>query len=436
MRRKESSSSAMRSLLERVLYRACDETQGVEPRGTESKDEPRNGTAAVALSRPLKSRSRRYHFGDVKIPGWRGSIYGDLRKIVIVPLGQGAAPITDCLSGRCAPSLRQKRPLRVTGRDLSFPRRPCRLRTGNCGIDEGRLTFGPGSGQGRRRRGAKLSAWACQRRHARARPGRRALLRAADAARQDHRRLHRHRSAGQGRRRLFPRRCRASARKRWSTSSISTSCALASWSRICPRCSACSRHGTARAQRPWALLIPIRACRRLACASCSRHIGPPMRRQVSARRSSDAGLYEAHRIALGIPRGGVDFGYGDAFPHEADMDQLGGVDFAKGCYVGQEVVSRMEHRGIARTRAVPVGYDGAAPQAGATITAGERQSAPWARRPAAAGLRCCASTASPRRSRAARHCSPAACRCGRSSRTGRGLPFPDECQGRRMTLDR
>jgi folate-binding protein YgfZ len=83
--------------------------------------------------------------------------------------------------------------------------------------------------------------------------------------------------------------------------------------------------------------------------------------------------YESHRIALGIPQGGVDFGYGDAFPHEADMDQLGGVDFAKGCYVGQEVVSRMEHRGIARTRALPVGYDGVAPAAGVAVMAGERQ---------------------------------------------------------------
>jgi folate-binding protein YgfZ len=87
----------------------------------------------------------------------------------------------------------------------------------------------------------------------------------------------------------------------------------------------------------------------------------------------DAGEYEAHRIALGIPRGGVDFVYGDAFPHEADMDQLGGVDFAKGCYVGQEVVSRMEHRGIARTRAVAIRYDGAAPAAGVAVMAGERQ---------------------------------------------------------------
>jgi folate-binding protein YgfZ len=87
-----------------------------------------------------------------------------------------------------------------------------------------------------------------------------------------------------------------------------------------------------------------------------------------------ASAYEAHRIALGIPSGGLDFGYSDAFPHEADMDQLGGVDFAKGCYVGQEVVSRMEHRGIARTRAVPVRFDGdVAPAAGAAVMAGERQ---------------------------------------------------------------
>jgi hypothetical protein len=87
----------------------------------------------------------------------------------------------------------------------------------------------------------------------------------------------------------------------------------------------------------------------------------------------DATQYDAHRIALGVPQGSLDFSYGDAFPHETDMDQLGGVDFTKGCYVGQEVVSRMEHRGTARTRAVPVRYDGAAPAAGAAVTAGDRQ---------------------------------------------------------------
>jgi tRNA-modifying protein YgfZ len=88
---------------------------------------------------------------------------------------------------------------------------------------------------------------------------------------------------------------------------------------------------------------------------------------------TDAGAYEAHRVALGIPRGGLDFMYGDAFPHEADMDQLGGVDFEKGCYVGQEVVSRMEHRGTARNRVVPIGYDAFAPEAGVPVMAGERQ---------------------------------------------------------------
>jgi tRNA-modifying protein YgfZ len=104
---------------------------------------------------------------------------------------------------------------------------------------------------------------------------------------------------------------------------------------------------------------------------------PPQRAADAARELGatlvDAGEYEAHRISLGIPKGGLDFTYGDAFPHEADMDQLGGVDFAKGCYIGQEVVSRMEHRGIARSRAVPVRYEGAAPASGSPVTAGQRQ---------------------------------------------------------------
>jgi folate-binding protein YgfZ len=86
----------------------------------------------------------------------------------------------------------------------------------------------------------------------------------------------------------------------------------------------------------------------------------------------DASEYEAHRIALGVPRGGLDFMYGDAFPHETNMDRLAGVDFDKGCYVGQEVVSRMHHRGTARTRSVKVLLDGPSPEAGATILAGDK----------------------------------------------------------------
>ncbi|MDQ0470556.1 CAF17-like 4Fe-4S cluster assembly/insertion protein YgfZ [Labrys wisconsinensis] len=82
--------------------------------------------------------------------------------------------------------------------------------------------------------------------------------------------------------------------------------------------------------------------------------------------------YHARRIALGIPEGGRDFAYGDTFPHEALMDMLGGVDFHKGCYVGQEVVSRMQHRGTARTRIVPTTFVGEAPAAGTEVRAGEK----------------------------------------------------------------
>ncbi len=88
---------------------------------------------------------------------------------------------------------------------------------------------------------------------------------------------------------------------------------------------------------------------------------------------ADAEAYDAHRIALGVPRGGEDFAYLDTFPHEADMDQLNGVDFDKGCYVGQEVVSRVEHRASARNRIVPVAFDEFVASPGLPVMAGEKQ---------------------------------------------------------------
>ncbi|MBN9000954.1 MAG: folate-binding protein YgfZ [Rhizobiales bacterium] len=90
-------------------------------------------------------------------------------------------------------------------------------------------------------------------------------------------------------------------------------------------------------------------------------------------KMTDEAAYEAHRIACGVPRGGVDFNYGDAFPHETNMDHLHGVDFDKGCYVGQEVVSRMQHRGTARTRTVRVTFDGGAHDASVPILANDKQ---------------------------------------------------------------
>jgi folate-binding protein YgfZ len=78
--------------------------------------------------------------------------------------------------------------------------------------------------------------------------------------------------------------------------------------------------------------------------------------------------YHAHRIACLIPEGGKDFLFADTFPHEANMDVLNGIDFNKGCYVGQEVVSRMHHRGITKKRILLARYpEGVAAEPGLDI---------------------------------------------------------------------
>lgn len=95
------------------------------------------------------------------------------------------------------------------------------------------------------------------------------------------------------------------------------------------------------------------------------------REDVATVAPADMDDYHARRIGLGIPDGGRDFIYGDAFPHEALLDQTGGVSFRKGCYIGQEVVSRMQHRGTARTRIVPIVFtEGLVTEMGVEATAG------------------------------------------------------------------
>ncbi|ADZ71752.1 YgfZ/GcvT domain-containing protein [Polymorphum gilvum] len=107
-----------------------------------------------------------------------------------------------------------------------------------------------------------------------------------------------------------------------------------------------------------------------------RLVGPRegLARTLAAAGAEDAGEagWQAHRIRLGVPEAGADFALGDAFPHDADMDQLSGVSFRKGCYVGQEVVSRMEHRSTARRRVVKVSGQQPLPEAGTPITADGR----------------------------------------------------------------
>jgi tRNA-modifying protein YgfZ len=83
----------------------------------------------------------------------------------------------------------------------------------------------------------------------------------------------------------------------------------------------------------------------------------------------DFDTYHANRVSLGIPEGGKDYAFGDAFPHEANMDRLNGVSFTKGCFVGQEVVARMQHKTVVRKRIVLVDSQYAL-KTGAEVTAG------------------------------------------------------------------
>lgn len=92
--------------------------------------------------------------------------------------------------------------------------------------------------------------------------------------------------------------------------------------------------------------------------------------EAAGARLTTTEAYETRRIALGIAETGRDYASGEVFPHEADLDQLSGVDFDKGCFVGQEVVSRMQHRGTARKRFVPVAMEGTA-EPGNEVRAGD-----------------------------------------------------------------
>ncbi|WP_127523832.1 folate-binding protein YgfZ [Mesorhizobium sp. Z1-4] len=85
-----------------------------------------------------------------------------------------------------------------------------------------------------------------------------------------------------------------------------------------------------------------------------------------------ADAYAALRVAHGVAESGADYALGDAFPHDVLFDQNGGVGLKKGCFVGQEVVSRMHHRGTARRRLLLASADTPLPPAGTDIDAGGR----------------------------------------------------------------
>ncbi|MCZ7493282.1 folate-binding protein YgfZ [Agrobacterium rhizogenes] len=97
--------------------------------------------------------------------------------------------------------------------------------------------------------------------------------------------------------------------------------------------------------------------------------GIDLYRMPGASASGDIAAYDALRVEHGIAQSGRDYALQDAFPHDVLMDVNDGVSFKKGCFVGQEVVSRMKHRGTARRRVVTVSAEGALPTSGTEMTA-------------------------------------------------------------------
>ncbi len=85
----------------------------------------------------------------------------------------------------------------------------------------------------------------------------------------------------------------------------------------------------------------------------------------------DEAAYDGFRLDLGVPDPARDCLPDKTYPIEADFDLLNGIDFKKGCYVGQETTSRMKRRGGIRSRMLPITFEGPPPAFGAEVLAGE-----------------------------------------------------------------
>ncbi|MBL0936920.1 MAG: folate-binding protein YgfZ [Rhizobiaceae bacterium] len=94
--------------------------------------------------------------------------------------------------------------------------------------------------------------------------------------------------------------------------------------------------------------------------------------EAAPAATTDEAAWTALRAENGIAESGADFALSDAFPHDVLYDQNGGVGLKKGCFVGQEVVSRMQHRGTARRRVMIARSGDALPEPGTEITVNGR----------------------------------------------------------------
>lgn len=81
--------------------------------------------------------------------------------------------------------------------------------------------------------------------------------------------------------------------------------------------------------------------------------------------------WRRHQLEAGVPDPAADARPDADYPIEANWDLLNGIDFRKGCFIGQETTSRMKRRGTIKTRLAPIVFDGPAPAAGAEILKGD-----------------------------------------------------------------
>jgi folate-binding protein YgfZ len=81
--------------------------------------------------------------------------------------------------------------------------------------------------------------------------------------------------------------------------------------------------------------------------------------------------YDRHRIGLGVPDGSRDMEVDKTVLLEAGFEELAGVDFNKGCYMGQELTARTKFRGLVKRRLLPVAVDGAMPEPGTPVMLGD-----------------------------------------------------------------
>lgn len=100
---------------------------------------------------------------------------------------------------------------------------------------------------------------------------------------------------------------------------------------------------------------------------------PLMGSRLYGEATSDATQadYDAHRLSVGVPDPTADAPQDKTYPIEADFDLLNGIDFHKGCFIGQETTSRMKRRGTIKNRMMPLDFDGPPPPFGAEVLKGE-----------------------------------------------------------------